>query len=132
MGSTLDLINTFAAMAGTDVPDDRKMDGYDLSEVLKGNIQSSPRESFYYWRKNKVFAVRSDKWKLHIRQTEPVYYGNMKDMQRPELYEIESDISERHDLYDREPERVDQLLKMIKGHEADMDDALPDELVGKM
>jgi choline-sulfatase len=34
LGSTLDLMATFAALTGTSPPDDRKLDSYDLSPVL--------------------------------------------------------------------------------------------------
>ncbi len=132
MGSTLDLINTMAAMSGTAIPDDRKMDGFDLSAILTGSVDKSPRQEFFYWKRNEVLAVRQGKWKLHVKQTQPVVYWQMEDIDRPELYEIESDISERHDRYDQEPARVQQLIKLIEEHEADMSDALPDELAGKL
>ena len=34
MGSTLDIINTFSNLAGLEIPNDRKMDGYDLSKCF--------------------------------------------------------------------------------------------------
>ena len=57
MGSTLDIINTFGALAEVSIPSDRKMDGYDLSAVLKGEGQS-PRTEFYYWAFSELHAVR--------------------------------------------------------------------------
>ena len=44
MGATLDLLPTFANLAGAEVPSDRKMDGYDLTPVLTKKT-ASPRKS---------------------------------------------------------------------------------------
>lgn len=131
MGSTLDVINTFAALSGTKVPDDRKMDGYDLSPVLKGTGKS-PRESFYYWTRAELHAVRSGPWKLHVQQREPVHYGKKVELEHPELYNVEYDISEMHDLYETHPEITAKLLKMIEAHKADTRDAMPDMLEARI
>jgi len=128
MGSTLDLMPTFASLAGVQVPTDRKLDGYDLTKVLKENGKS-PREEFYYWTEADLFAVRSGAWKLHVRQTEPVVYWNpIIDLEKPELYHVENDISEKYNKADEEPEIVEQLLNKIQMHKADMEDAIPDQL----
>lgn len=127
MGSTLDLITTFASLSGAKVPTDRKMDGYDLSPVLKGTGES-PRHEFYYWARAKLHAVRSGPWKLHIAQRQPVNYGREIQMDRPELYHVEKDISEAYDRYEHEPQVVERLMEMLKVHEADTEDRLPDNL----
>lgn len=131
MGSTLDLINTFAAMSGTKVPTDRKMDGYDLSAVLRGT-GDSPRQEFFYWTRAELHAVRSGPWKLHVLQREPINYGRMVDMARPELYHLEKDISEAYDRYEEEPGIAARLLKMLEAHEADTADRLPDNLEARI
>lgn len=131
MGSTLDLINTFASLSGTSIPDDRKMDGVDLSNVLR-NKAKSPRNNFYYWTRGVVHAVRSDKWKLHIRQRDPVNYGKAFNLDKPELYNLESDISEKYNLSEKYPEIVGQLQTMIEKHKNDLTDALPDNLEARI
>ena len=67
MGSTIDLMETFAALAGADAPNDRKMDGFDLSRTLSGQSESA-RNEFHYWNRGKLHAVRSGPWKLHVIQ----------------------------------------------------------------
>lgn len=131
MGSTLDLIQTFAALSGTKAPTDRKMDGYDLSPVLKG-IGKSPRNEFYYWTRAKLHAVRSGPWKLHVLQREPVNYGRMVEMEHPELYQVEADISEAYDRSAEEPEIMEKLMQMLKAHEADTEDRMPDNLEARI
>lgn len=131
MGSTLDLLPTFAALAGTNAPTDRKMDGFDLSPVLSGEGKS-PRKEFHYWTRAKLHAVRSGPWKLHVLQREPVNYGRIAPMDGPELYNLEADISEAYDVAAAHPEIVSRLLKMIEAHELDTADSLPDQLAARI
>lgn len=131
MGSTLDLIQTFASLSGTQAPTDRKMDGYDLSPVLKGTGKS-PRQEFYYWTRAKLHAVRSGSWKLHIVEREPVNYGREVEIDHPRLYNLEKDISEAYDRYEQEPEVVKRLMKMLKEHETSTEDRLPDNLEARI
>lgn len=132
MGSTLDLINTFAALSNTEIPKDRKMDGFDLSPLLKKEKNVSPRNEFYYWTRGELYAMRSGKWKLHVKQNKPIIYWNQEEMKRPELYEIESDISEKYDRYDEQPEIVETLMQKMETHRADMTAALPDNLAERI
>lgn len=133
MGSTLDLIHTFAALSDTQVSTDRKMDGYDLSPVLKGTTTVSARSEFFYWTDAKLYAVRSGKWKLHIQQTEPIIYWNeTQPLADPELYNLEADISEKYDRSKAKPEVVASLKKMLGDHQEDITDALPDNLSAKI
>ena len=132
MGSTLDLINTFAALSGTQIPSDRKMDGYDLSPILLGQTTTSPRKEFFYWTRGKLHAARSGKWKLHILQREPVNYGKVVELERPELYDLETDISEKYDKFDAAPTKVAAIKVLMEAHEASMSDALPDNLAARI
>lgn len=131
LGSTLDLIHTFASLSGTSIPEDRKMDSYDLSPVLKGAGQS-PRKEFFYWTRGKLHAARMGNWKLHIHQRQPVNYGKEVILDSPELYNLEADISETYDLSAQHPDIVVELEKMIKQHQEDTSERLPDNLVGRL
>jgi len=132
MGSTLDIINTFAALAGAEVPDDRKMDGHDLSPILLSGEGMSPRKEFFYWNRGELHAARIGPWKLHIKMREEVHYGKEVMLDHPELYNLETDISEKHERSEKHPEKVRELLERCKTHQADMADALPDNLAGRI
>ena len=70
IGSTLDLLPTFCALAGVNAPTDRVLDGYDLSAALLGKGRS-PRQTMFYWRGSKLYAVRNGSFKAHfITQSE--------------------------------------------------------------
>lgn len=131
MGSTLDLLPTIASFAGVKGPSDRKMDGFDLSKTLIGKGKS-PRKEFYYWTRAKLHAARSGPWKLHVHQREAINYGREVILDKPELYNLETDISEAYDVAEANPKIVQRLLKMIKEHEADTADSLPDQLAARI
>lgn len=132
MGATLDLLPTFAAMAGTSLPTDRKLDGFDLSPLLYGKTDKSPRSEFYYWTSAELYAVRSGPWKLHVKQKKPIVYWAEEEMERPELYNVEADISEKYDRFEGEAEVVRELMEKLEAHRVDVGDVLPDNLAGRM
>ena len=79
-----------------------------------------------------MHAVRSGPWKLHVIQREPINYSRIALMGGPELYHLEYDISEAYDVAATHPEIVKQLLKLIKEHEKDTEDSLPEQLSARI
>jgi len=128
MGSTLDLLPTCASMAGAEIPSDRKMDGYDLSPVFAG-ADATPRETFFYWTRGELHAVRQASWKLHLQQRAPINYGQKVELDAPELYHLEADISEAYNVAALHPEIVAELSALAEEHIASTANALPDNLV---
>jgi arylsulfatase A-like enzyme len=55
--TTMDLLPTFAKLAGAEVPEDRKLDGKDIMPNLLGK-DKSPYEYFFYYSQNDLMAVR--------------------------------------------------------------------------
>ena len=119
LGSTLDFMATFTAIAGGKLPENRKLDSYDLSGVLFGE-QASPREEMFYWTNAQLHAVRSGAWKLHLRMREAVNYGKEVQLAKPELYNVELDFSEKYNLADKHPEAVERMLKLVDEHLMDI------------
>jgi arylsulfatase A len=116
MGATLDLFPTVCHLAGADVPDDRVMDGYDLSPVLF-NGQPSPRESMIYYRGEKVYAARKGPYKAHyITQGAYGMGGEYTEHQVPLLYQLEHDPSEKYDIADQHPEIIEEINQLVEDH----------------
>ena len=132
MGSTLDLMQTFASLADARIPSDRKMDSYDLSRILWDGEGKSPRNEFFYWNRGELHAARLGPWKIHLKQREEINYGREVLLESPELYHLEFDISEKHNVADTFPDQVSKLLELCKTHQADMSDALPDNLAARI
>ena len=115
MGSTLDLLPTFCALAGVEPPGDRVLDGYDLSPVLRGEGES-PRQEMIYYRAGKVRAARVGPFKAHwVTQTE---YRGLAPVPHdpPLLYNLEEDPSEKFDVAARHPEILEQITARVEAH----------------
>ncbi len=105
--TTMDILPTFAALAGGSAPEDR-IDGHDLSAILAGRTdKASPYDAFYFYRGYSLAAVRSGKWKLHSDGT---------------LYDLEVDIAESRDMAETEPEVVERLGKLLADARATIGD----------
>ena len=116
-GSTLDLLPTIARMVGEPVPTDRPLDGFDLTPVLRGGGKS-PRQTMFYWRGSKLFAVRHGSFKAHfITKSE---YGTDQPVEHdpPLLYNLDEDASEKYDVSTRHPEVIARIRQIAADHRA--------------
>jgi arylsulfatase A-like enzyme len=120
LGSTLDFMATFCAIAGGELPENRKLDSYDLSDALFRDLES-PRQEMFYWTNAQLHAVRRGPWKLHLKMREAVNYGKEVELAKPELYNLQHDISEKYNLADKLPESVELMLKLVDEHLLDID-----------
>ncbi len=115
IGSTMDLLPTFCAMAGTAAPKDRVLDGYDLSAPLlsKGN---SPRQMMPYWRGSRLMALRHGSFKAHFI-TQAEYGGGAPVMHpTPELYNLDVDPSEKYNIAAQHPEVIAEMRRLAEEH----------------
>lgn len=115
IGSTLDLLPTFCALAGVQAPSDRVLDGYDLSAALLGKGHS-PREMMFYWRGSKLYAVRRGSFKAHfITQSE---YGGEPAVTHatPELYNLDHDPSEKWNVAAEHPDVIAEIRRIAEEH----------------
>ncbi len=116
MGSTLDLFPTLCALAGAEVPDDRVMDGYDLSPVLFEG-RPSPRESLIYYRGAQVFAARKGPYKAHfITQGAYGMGGDRTEHDPPLLFHLEHDPSEKYNIAQDRPDVIAEIREMVEEH----------------
>ncbi|WP_420792915.1 sulfatase [Lentisphaera marina] len=111
--STMDLLPTFAKLAGAEVPSDRVIDGKDIWSVIRGE-EKSPHEAFFYYKANSLEAVRSGKWKMHLKRQ-----GKKKKITTI-LYDLEQDIGETKDVSKAHPEVLKRLLAYGKAFEQDL------------
>lgn len=117
IGSSLDILPTFAKLAGAGLPAGRIYDGYDLSSVLSGKSNKSPRDEMYYYHADILAAVRKGAYKLLLYGNSEVGYPDaLKKLDKPALYNLNEDISERYDIADKHPEIAELLILLAEQH----------------
>jgi len=118
MGSTLDLFTLCSNLAGVNLPEDREMDGFDLRPSLFERKESPRREMFYY-RGTTIYAARQGAYKLHyITETEYTSNNNKIVHEKPLLFNVEEDPSEKYNIADAYPGVIRSIDEMVKKHRA--------------
>ena len=121
---SIDLFTTFAKLAGADIPTDRVIDGKDISAILHGEEGAkSPSNTFYYYKKTCLMAVREGDWKLRVPVPErwaqdwAVYYRDedlITNYDKYTLYNLKDDLGETTDVADKHPDVVKQLAALAE------------------
>jgi arylsulfatase A len=116
IGCTLDLFNTALSIAGLDIPEDRTIDGYDLSPTLFGSGEH-PRDEMLYYRGTQLYAVRQGPWKAHF-VTQGAYQGGAARQQHdpPQLFHLGHDVPERFNRSDEFPEVIERIKTLAAEH----------------
>lgn len=120
----MDLLPTFAALAGAELPADRPLDGKNIWPLLAGDPHAkSPHAAFFYYHMEQLQAVRSGAWKLYLPLTNP--QGGRRQDAKPtqaRLYDLHADVGETHNLADAHPEIVRRLQSFAEQARADLGD----------
>ena len=114
---TMDLFTTCATMAGAKVPDDRPIDGLDITPLLTG-AGTVKRDAFLYYRGTQLFAARLGRWKAHF-VTQPSYGPGARETHNPALlYDLGADPSETQDVAAQHPDVLAQIVAAVERHRA--------------
>jgi arylsulfatase A len=121
--ASIDFFPTILSLAGLEPPADRKIDGLDLSNLLRGAERALPERDLFwhfphYWSGVRVrpwSVVRSGDWKL-IR-----FYEDGRD----ELYDVAADMGETQDLAAARPEIAEALGRKLDSWLAETGAKLP-------
>jgi arylsulfatase A len=97
MMSTMDVLPTVAALVGAELPQGRVIDGEDVRELWRADVDEARSErSFLFYSKNgPLVGIRRGPWKLLLESGE--------------LYDVEEDISETRNRAEKHPELVEEL-----------------------
>jgi arylsulfatase len=93
----MDLFPTFAKIAGGRVPDDRVIDGIDVSEFLMGVSVESGRNGLVVYMGNDVFGVKWRDWKIHLKE-QSGWNGVLREYTMPRVYNLINDPFERDNV----------------------------------
>jgi arylsulfatase len=117
MASTLDILPTFAKIAGAPLP------------------EKNPRDVFYFYSGKALQAVRQGRWKLHFPHSYRSYEGiepgkdgypgsKSKGKIGLALYDLKNDISEKKNVIDQHPDVVARLEKLAEKARSELGDSL--------
>jgi arylsulfatase A-like enzyme len=106
--TAMDILPTFAKLAGAQLPEDLVIDGKDILPTLVEGAQS-PHEYFFYAHWGILEAVRWRSWKLRIVDGKEA------------LYDLDKDIGEKKNVAANHPEIVEELKAAMRGFEEEME-----------
>jgi arylsulfatase A-like enzyme len=120
----MDLLPTFAHLAGAKVPADRTIDGRDISPLLLGQPGAkSPHRAFFYYYMDQLQAVRDEQWKLYLplERKQPIAAKGSRKADAA-LYDVKSDPGETHNVLSEHPEAVARLTALAEQSRDDLGD----------
>ena len=120
--STIDILPTFAALAGADVPQDRVIDGKEIRPLLfTPKTASSPHDAFFYYQLDQLQAVRAGHWKLYLPLEQKRAGLQSKRIESPaRLYNLKTDLPEEENVSDEHPGIVNRLTVYARRIRADL------------
>ena len=115
-----DLMATCAAIAGKKLPANAAEDSYNILPALLGERRDRPiREAVVHHSGSGMFSVRQGEWKLVLGLGSggfsiPARVEPQPGEPRGQLYNIKTDPAEKINLWERHPEIVDRLKKLLE------------------
>jgi arylsulfatase A-like enzyme len=120
----MDMLPTFARLAGGETPIDRKIDGHDIWPLLTATpAAKTPHAAFYYYHMDQLQAVRDNRWKLHLGLSEK--RTNLRDATATSdarLYDLANDIGETTNVAAANSEVVQRLQALAELARQDLGD----------
>jgi arylsulfatase A len=120
--SQIDLMATFADILGVELPNDAAEDSHNLAPLLRGEVPSVRNTHVHNTNKNQ-YAIRHGDWLLIDAKTGYVSARNAAWEQRHnypaddghavELYNLNDDLGQRHNLADKHPQKIAELKSLL-------------------
>jgi arylsulfatase A len=124
LATMMDILPTFAALAGLEPPRDRVIDGKNIVPLLeKPETARTPYDVFYYYFMGQLQAVRAGRWKLHLPLKTKQHGWHLAPYEEPgQLYDLEADAAESVNLLDQNPDVVARLTALAAAAREDIGD----------
>jgi arylsulfatase A-like enzyme len=103
-----DLLPTMAAIGGTDLPEDLRLDGINLLPHMINGKEPAPRPLF--WSHNNLLAIRQGDYKLICNNS----------FSEISLFNLRVDPGEENDISAQYPDLVQELLEVLKAWQKDV------------
>ena len=125
LATTMDLLPTFARLAGGQPPQDRRIDGHDIRSLIFAEPGAkTPYDVFYYYAQDQLQAVRSGPWKLFLPVATFPSHPHYRQGQKPEplLFNVVEDLGSTNNLAQTHPDQVRRLMALAEIARADLGD----------
>lgn len=109
-----DVFPTFLDYLGIPLPKDRVIDGRTLRLLLEGTGSRDPSD-FFFGGHRAVTGMRSGKWKLQLPE-QPGWMLPPLESNKPMLFDLSTDIEEKHNVADQYPAAVSELLGRLDAY----------------
>jgi len=118
----IDFLPTCLALAGTEVPNDRVIDGKNIWNLMTGADKTTPHKFLCYYHYEELEAIRVGKWK-YIRKINSMMSAVPMDKNWPSagsrhapwLHNLETDPDESYNLREDYPE-IAQKMSLMMAH----------------
>jgi arylsulfatase A len=122
--ATIDILPTFAGLAGARINSDRIIDGRDISPLLFGTPGAkSPHEAYYFYQMDQLQAVRSGQWKLFLdMNSKKRNWGKPEGKSQLKLFNLVKDIHEDNNIAGQNPKVVQRILALAEKAREDLGD----------
>jgi len=126
LATIMDLLPTFAGLAGAKVPTDRVIDGHDIWPLMAGRTGAkTPYDAFFYYSaQGNIEAVRQGDWKYRKSTQAPrAKKGDKTTPPKPkaELYHLKEDIGEQNNLIDSRADIAQRLAALMETFDKDLE-----------
>jgi len=123
LAESVDFMPTILGELGIPVP--HIAQGYDFTPYLKGETRESPRK-YVYGQMPRQISLRTGRWKIqffHGSDNLPGMVDYLKRLMfsKKELFDLESDPREEHNLFNENPQKYNELFAIYQSWE----DSLP-------
>jgi arylsulfatase A-like enzyme len=115
-----DVIATFADAVGAELPETEAEDSVSFLPVLRGRPERRVARKALLLRSGRgMWAVRAGRWKLILGRgsggfSKPARLKPQPGKPKGQLYDLQADIGETHNLYDEHPDIVRRLTDLME------------------
>jgi arylsulfatase A len=120
-----DIFATCADIVGAKLPDDAAEDSVSLLPALLGRDEGPLKEAVVHHSVNGSFAIRQSRWKLALCPGSGGWSSprpgrdDTSGLPPVQLFDLEQDLAEQHNLQAEHPEVVERLTKLLEKYVAE-------------
>lgn len=113
MSMNIDMLPTLARIAGASLPNDRVIDGKDITPILTRRTAKTPHERLLFFSNAEIAAVRTSDWRLVVRSFYQQFDVPFDAFGYRLLFNMRTDRSETTSVWHLFPDTVARLEGML-------------------